>query len=43
MMLALPGLLQQSDAPSRLKELREAALADDTGEKLTAALRKVTA
>jgi indolepyruvate ferredoxin oxidoreductase beta subunit len=43
MMLALPGLLHQSDAPRRLKELREAALADETGEKLTAALRKVTA
>jgi indolepyruvate ferredoxin oxidoreductase beta subunit len=43
MMLALPGLLQQSDAPRRLKKLREAALADDTGEKLTAALSEVTA
>jgi len=43
MMLALPGLLQQSDAPRCLKKLREAALADDTGGKLTAALREVTA
>ena len=42
MMLAIPDLLQQPDAPRRLRELREVALADDTGEKLTAALREVT-
>jgi indolepyruvate ferredoxin oxidoreductase beta subunit len=41
LMQALPVLRQNSNAPSQLKSLREAALADDTGEKLTAALRKL--
>ena len=37
-MAALPALSGKSDAASRLKKLREAALADDTGEKLARAL-----
>ena len=43
MMAALPGLVQRSDAPLRLKKLREAALADESGQGLTAALQEVTA
>jgi indolepyruvate ferredoxin oxidoreductase beta subunit len=37
-MTALPTLRGRTDAASRLKKLREAALADDTGEKLARAL-----
>ena len=37
-MAALPTLRGKSDAASRLKKLREAALADDTGEKLARTL-----
>jgi len=37
-MAALPMLRGKSDAAPRVKELREAALADDTGEKLARAL-----
>ena len=37
-MAALPTLRGKSDAALRLKKLREAALADDTGEKLASAL-----
>jgi indolepyruvate ferredoxin oxidoreductase beta subunit len=37
-MAALPALRGKSNAAPRLKRLREAALADDTGEKLTRAL-----
>ena len=43
MIAALPGLLKKSDAPTRVKKLREAALADESGQKLTAALHEVTA
>lgn len=43
MMAALPGLVQRSDAPIRLKKLREAALADESGQRLTAALQEVMA
>ena len=43
MMAALPNVLQKPDAPQRLKKLREAALADETGQKLIVALREVTA
>ncbi len=39
---ALPRLRSRPDAPERLKRLREAALADDTGEKLEQALAEVT-
>ncbi|HWG51309.1 MAG TPA: indolepyruvate oxidoreductase subunit beta family protein [Candidatus Acidoferrales bacterium] len=41
LMQALPVLRQQKNAASQLKSLREAALADDTGEKLAAALREL--
>ena len=41
MMAALPKLRQSSDAANGLKKLREAALADDSGEKLAAALQEV--
>jgi indolepyruvate ferredoxin oxidoreductase beta subunit len=37
-MVALPALRGKTDAALRLKKLREAALADDTGEKLARAL-----
>jgi indolepyruvate ferredoxin oxidoreductase, beta subunit len=37
---ALPKLRGQTDAATRLRRLREAALADDTGEKLANALAK---
>ena len=43
MMAALPKLRQSSDAANGLKKLREAALADDSGEKLAAVLPEVTA
>lgn len=38
LMQALPVLRQNSGAAARLRSLREAALADDTGKKLTDAL-----
>ncbi|MGB9242362.1 MAG: hypothetical protein WCC03_03340, partial [Candidatus Acidiferrales bacterium] len=37
-MAALPALRGKANAALQLKKLREAALADDTGEKLTCAL-----
>jgi indolepyruvate ferredoxin oxidoreductase beta subunit len=40
---ALPKLRRMDDAAGWLKKLREAALADDTGQKLAEALREVTA
>jgi len=40
---ALPQLRRNRDAASRLRGLREAALADDTGEKLASALAEVQA
>lgn len=43
MMAALPGLTQRTDAQARLKKLREAALADESGQQLRAALQEVTA
>jgi len=43
MMAALPGLAQRPDAQLRLKKLREAALADDSGQRLRAVLQEVTA
>lgn len=43
MMAALPRLAARTDAPVRLKRLREAALADESGQRLKAALREVTA
>ncbi len=43
MMAALPGLAQRSDAPTCLKKLREAALADESGQRLRTALQEVTA
>lgn len=43
MMAALPDVLQKPDAPKRLRRLREAALADETGQKLNVALHEVTA
>ena len=43
LMATLPGLAQKSDAPSRLKKLREAALADESGQRLQAVLQEVTA
>lgn len=42
-MNALPRLRQRNDAAACLKKLREAALADDTGEKLAEAMRTVIA
>ena len=41
LMEALPRLRHSADAAPRLRKLREAALADDTGEKLAEALRLV--
>ncbi|HEX5434368.1 MAG TPA: indolepyruvate oxidoreductase subunit beta family protein [Candidatus Angelobacter sp.] len=41
LMQGLPVLHQQSNGASQLKSLREAALADDTGEKLAATLREL--
>ncbi len=40
-MEALPGICKQPNATSAVKQLREAALADEQGETLEAALRKV--
>jgi indolepyruvate ferredoxin oxidoreductase beta subunit len=42
-MRVLPHLRHQRDAANQLKKLREAALADDTGQKLAEALREVAA
>jgi len=42
-MNVLPRLRQRNDAAACLRKLREAALADDTGEKLAEAMRTVTA
>jgi indolepyruvate ferredoxin oxidoreductase beta subunit len=41
LMQALPALRQRANGAAELKSLREAALADDTGEKLASALAKV--
>jgi indolepyruvate ferredoxin oxidoreductase beta subunit len=41
LMRALPGLRQLDNAAARLKALREAALADDTGKKLESALTEL--
>ena len=43
MMAILPDVLQKPDASGHARKLREAALADDTGQKLNDALRGVTA
>jgi indolepyruvate ferredoxin oxidoreductase, beta subunit len=43
LMTAIPKLAHGNDVALTLKKLREAALADDTGEKLTEALRGLTA
>jgi len=43
LMDALPSLRGKSDGAMRLKRLREAALADESGRTLTAALEEVTA
>jgi len=43
MMAAVPELVQRTDAQARLKKLCEAALADETGQGLQAALLEVTA
>ncbi len=43
LMGALPALRTKPDAAMRLKKLREAALADDSGRTLSAALNEVTA
>lgn len=40
---ALPSIRKSSDAAAQVKKLREAALADDTGEKLAQALKAVAA
>jgi indolepyruvate ferredoxin oxidoreductase beta subunit len=40
-MQALPGLRQMDNPAVRLKSLREAALADDTGKKLESALAEL--
>ncbi len=40
---ALPRLQRMDDSAARVKRLRDAALADDNGRKLEAALREVTA
>jgi len=41
LMAALPKLRGRTDAPGYLKKLREAALAEDSGEKLQEELRKL--
>jgi indolepyruvate ferredoxin oxidoreductase, beta subunit len=41
LMSTLPKLNSSGNAPHLLKKLRDAALADDTGERLTAALREL--
>jgi indolepyruvate ferredoxin oxidoreductase, beta subunit len=43
LMAALPRLRQRKDSAKYLKKLREAALADDTSEQLTQALRELSA
>lgn len=43
MMAAVPRLVQRADAPVRLKRLCEAALADESGQRLQAVLLEVTA
>jgi indolepyruvate ferredoxin oxidoreductase beta subunit len=43
MTAALPELAQKSDAPNRVRKLREAAQADESGQKLAAALHEVMA
>ena len=43
MMAAVPGLVERADAQLRLKRLCEAALADESGQRLQAALLEVTA
>ena len=43
LMNALPKLTQANDAAQFLKKLRDAALADDTGEKLVQALQGLPA
>jgi len=42
LMRAVPTLRRTQNAATRLKNLREAALADDTGQKLTDALRELS-
>jgi hypothetical protein len=41
MMGKIPSLLAHNDGAYRLKQLREAALADESGETLAATLRQV--
>lgn len=41
LMAALPGLRHTDDAALRLKKLREAALADDTGQKLAESMKDI--
>ena len=41
LMRALPVLRQKSGAAARLRSLREAALADETGKKLAGALQEL--
>jgi indolepyruvate ferredoxin oxidoreductase, beta subunit len=43
LMAVLPKLIERSDSATCLKTLREAALADESGQKLAATLREVTA
>jgi indolepyruvate ferredoxin oxidoreductase beta subunit len=43
LMGALPRLRGNADAAEKLRKLRETALADDSGDKLTAAMRQVAA
>lgn len=43
LMDAVPGLVGTADAQTKLKRLNEAALADESGQRLQAALREVTA
>jgi indolepyruvate ferredoxin oxidoreductase beta subunit len=43
LMATLPELRGKSDAAQRLRQLREAALADDSGDKLAEAMRQVAA
>lgn len=42
LMTAVPGLVGRADAQAMLKRLNEAALADESGQRLQAALREVT-
>jgi indolepyruvate ferredoxin oxidoreductase, beta subunit len=41
LMQSIPALREKGEAATRLKQLREAALADDTGQKLADALRNL--